>query len=48
MKKSWVAYPYVVWMIMFIVVPLMLIIFYGTFERTLKALSLPWSTLKGF
>ena len=43
--KSRVAYPYVVWMIMFIVVPLMLIIFYGTFEKgLLKGIEFTLST----
>ncbi|HZJ58099.1 MAG TPA: ABC transporter permease [Clostridia bacterium] len=34
MKKTWIAYPYVVWMILFIVVPLMLIVFYGAAKTT--------------
>ena len=48
MKKSWVAYPYVVWMIMFIVVPLMLIIFYGTFERTPQGIEFTLEHFKRF
>ena len=34
MKKSWIAYPYVVWMVLFILVPLLLIVFYGVTETT--------------
>lgn len=29
MRKNWISYPYIVWMIIFIVVPLLLVIFYG-------------------
>ncbi|WP_129723750.1 ABC transporter permease [Xylanivirga thermophila] len=29
MKKTWVAYPYLVWMVLFIVVPLFLVVFYS-------------------
>jgi len=29
MKKSWYAYPYIVWMVIFIVVPLFLLVFYS-------------------
>ena len=48
MKKSWVAYPYVVWMIMFIVVPLILIIFYGTVRTTPQGMEFTLEHLKGF
>ncbi len=34
MKKSWIAYPYVVWMILFILIPLVLILFYGFTKPT--------------
>ncbi len=34
MKKTWIAYPYIVWMIIFIVVPLFLILYYGFTVKT--------------
>lgn len=34
MKKGWIAYPYVVWLIMFIFVPLLLIVFYSVTKTT--------------
>ncbi len=34
MKRSWIAYPYIVWMIIFIVVPLLLILFYSVTVMT--------------
>ena len=34
MKKSWVAYPYLVWMILFMLIPLLLIVFFGITERS--------------
>ncbi|NLJ67319.1 MAG: ABC transporter permease [Clostridiales bacterium] len=48
MKKSWVAYPYVVWMIMFIVVPLILIIFYGTVRTTPQGMEFTLEHFKRF
>lgn len=32
--KRWLSYPYLVWMVMFITIPLLLIIFYAFAERT--------------
>lgn len=32
MKKNWIAYPYVLWMVIFTVVPLVLILFYSVFS----------------
>jgi len=34
MKKSWAAYPYIVWMLIFIVVPLVLILYYSLTVKT--------------
>ena len=33
MKKTWVSYPYILWMILFTVVPLLLVLYYS-FTRT--------------
>jgi len=34
MKRQWLASPYIVWMIMFIVVPMLLVLFYSVTEQT--------------
>ena len=34
MNKKWLAGPYLVWMIGFIIIPLGLIVFYGLTDRT--------------
>lgn len=34
MKKGWIAYPYVVWLVIFIFVPLLLIVFYSVTKTT--------------
>ena len=34
MKRQWLAAPYIVWMIIFIVVPMLLILFYSFTEQT--------------
>ena len=48
MKKSWVAYPYVVWMVLFILVPLMLIVFYGVTKTTDEGLVFTLEHFKRF
>jgi spermidine/putrescine transport system permease protein len=34
MKQRWISYPYIVWMIIFIVVPLVLVLFYSVTAQT--------------
>ncbi|HHY81720.1 MAG TPA: ABC transporter permease [Clostridiales bacterium] len=34
MKRHWLATPYIVWMVLFIVVPMFLVLFYSVVERT--------------
>ena len=34
MKKKWISYPYIIWMILFIIVPLILVLFYSITVRT--------------
>ncbi|NLB43266.1 MAG: ABC transporter permease, partial [Clostridiales bacterium] len=34
MKRKWLASPYLVWMIIFIVVPVFLVLFYSVAEQT--------------
>jgi len=29
MKRTWYSYPYLVWMVIFIVIPLLLLLFYS-------------------
>ncbi|MGB3989935.1 MAG: hypothetical protein WBL32_05300, partial [Acetivibrionales bacterium] len=33
MKKGWISYPYILWMIIFTIVPLLLVMYYG-FTKT--------------
>ncbi|HZK33772.1 MAG TPA: ABC transporter permease [Bacillota bacterium] len=39
MKRQWIAYPYAVWMVIFIVVPLFLILFFSVTETTSEGIS---------
>ena len=34
MKKNWLSYPYLVWMFLFIFLPLLLVLFYSLTTRT--------------
>ena len=34
MKRHWLAWPYIIWMIIFIVVPMILVVFYSVTEQT--------------
>ncbi|HBK69265.1 MAG TPA: ABC transporter permease [Firmicutes bacterium] len=34
MKKNWMSYPYIVWMLIFIFIPLLLVLFYSVTMRT--------------
>jgi len=34
MKRQWLATPYIIWMVLFIVVPMFLVLFYSVVERT--------------
>jgi len=34
MKKGWISYPYIIWMIIFIVVPLVLVLYYSVTSTT--------------
>lgn len=34
MKQKWIAYPYIVWMIIFIIVPLLLVVFFSITVKT--------------
>lgn len=34
MKKKWISYPYIIWMILFIIVPLLLVLFYSITVQT--------------
>ena len=40
MKRQWLASPYIVWMVIFIVVPMLLILFYSITEQTEDGLQL--------
>lgn len=48
MKRSWIAYPYVVWMIIFIVVPLLLILFYSVTVTTPTGTGISLSNFERF
>jgi len=42
MNRQWISYPYLVWMAIFIVVPLFLILFYGTTVQTENGFQFTW------
>jgi len=48
MKKNWISYPYIVWMIIFIAVPLLLVVFYSLFVETENGLSFTLEFYKRF
>lgn len=45
MKTRWISYPYIVWMLIFILVPLLLVVYYGA---TIKTEEGPKFTLENF
>ena len=48
MKKQWIAYPYAVWMTIFIIVPLFLILFFSITESTEAGISFSTKHFKKF
>lgn len=48
MKKQWIAYPYAVWMTIFIIVPLFLILFFSITESTEAGISFTTKHFKKF
>lgn len=46
MKRSWYTYPYIVWMVIFIVVPLLLLLFYSFTVRTDQGISFTLQHIK--
>lgn len=34
MKRNWLSYPYIIWMLLFILLPLLLVLFYSVTVRT--------------
>lgn len=48
MKKSWAAYPYILWMIIFTVVPLGLLLFFSMTVRTSSGLTLTMDHFRRF
>jgi len=48
MRKNWISYPYIVWMIIFIVVPLLLVVFYSVTVVTDNGLTFTLEFYKRF
>src|SRR5690554_1620949 len=48
MKKKWIAYPYAVWMTIFIIIPLFLILFFSITESTEAGISFTTKHFKKF
>ena len=48
MKKNWVAYPYVFWMIIFTVIPLVLVFYFGLTIKTPHGVVLSFDNFKRF
>jgi len=48
MKKPWLAYPYAVWMVIFIIVPLILVLFYSVTVQTEEGLQFTLSHFQRF
>lgn len=48
MKKKWISYPYIIWMILFIIVPLVLVLGYSLTIRTEDGLSFTLEHYKRF
>jgi len=47
-RKNWISYPYIVWMIIFIAVPLLLVVFYSIFVETENGLTITFEFYKRF
>ncbi|HBF36790.1 MAG TPA: ABC transporter permease [Firmicutes bacterium] len=48
MKKNWVAYPYVFWMIIFTIIPLMLVFYFGLTIKTPDGIIFSFDNFKRF
>ena len=48
MKQRWVSYPYIVWMIVFIVAPLLLVLYYSLTVKTDEGVSFSFENFRRF
>ena len=48
MKKGWISYPYIVWMLIFIVVPLLLVLYYSVTSGTASGMAFTFENFQKF
>ena len=48
MKRNWISYPYIVWMLIFILAPLLLVLYYSVTVRTDSGIVLAFSNFRRF
>lgn len=48
MKARWISYPYIVWMLIFILVPLLLVVYYGATVKTEEGFKFTLENFKKF
>ena len=48
MKRNWLSYPYLLWMLLFIFLPLLLVLFYSITVRTEEGISFTMEHFRRF